>query len=777
VILVGAWIGLGVWRRLFTRLSATAPLLIAAAHFFAGAAVAQPLALLPMPASVAPASGKVTIGDGATIFAAPSDRGASIAARLLAERVRVERGLRLRPIARDPAAIRLVRDQAIAGAEAYRLTVTAAGVTIAARSDAGLVYGAMTLSQLLSPDAMFGKPVVLAGVTIDDAPRFVWRGFMIDVARHFQPIAEIRTIIDAMAALKLNTLHLHLTDDQGWRIEIKRYPALTQIGAWRTAPTANGSVGPRHGGFYTQDELRALVAYAQERAITIVPEIDLPGHAQAVVASYPDFGVLGDRPPVSGDWGVNPYLFNVDPPSMHFVEHVLDELIAIFPSTFIHLGGDEAVKDQWRLSPAVQAQMKALGIENETALQGWFVNRLGDYLAKAGRRLVGWDEILEGGLPRSAAVMSWRGDKGAIDAATRGHDVVLAPAPTLYFDNLQTFRADEPAGRLNLIGLKQVYGYEPVPAGLAAEKLRHVLGSEATLFAEYMVTPRQVHHATFPRLAAIAERNWSPRGQRDFGEFLARLDPQRLRFARAGIAAADTEFAVNFTLAGGAGQALRTGTARVALDTATGQGGIRYTLDGSMPTARSRAYAGQLVVPIGTRIRAAAFTRDGRATATPRSFDATRAALLTASASDLVACPKGALGLRVPVTPEATRWGPVFDVNLFDTCTVYPAAPLDQATRFAVEVQRLPRHYGLAHEFDKVREHYNVTRYGELVVRSGGCEGRVIGSFPLPDPAISADRMRFSGALGEQTESDLCLLFTAPIAGPFYAVEKVALAK
>ncbi len=765
-----------VSRRL-CRLVATASLLIAAALVSAAGASAQPLALVPMPASVVSAPGSLAIGEGATIVVPPGDRGAATAARLLVDRVRIERGLKLRIVAGAPAAIRLLRDDTVSGAEAYRLAVTPAGVTIAARTDAGLVYGAMTLSQLLSPDARFGQPVTLAAVTIADAPRFVWRGFMLDVARHFQPVAEVRTIIDAMAALKLNTLHLHLSDDQGWRIEIARYPELTRTGAWRTAPTASGAAGPRHGGFYTQDELRALVAYAQARAITIVPEIDLPGHAQAVVASYPEFGVLGDRPQVSGDWGVNPYLFNVDAPSMRFVEDVLDVLMAVFPSRFIHLGGDEAVKDQWRLSPRVQAQMAALGIKDETALQGWFVNRLGSYLARRGRRLIGWDEILEGGLPATAAVMSWRGEQGAIEAATRGHDVVLAPAPTLYFDNLQTFRADEPAGRLNLIGLKQVYSYDPLPAGLAADKAKHVLGSEATLFAEYMVTPRQVQHATFPRLAAIAERNWSPRDRRDFTDFLARLDPQRLRFARAGLAAADTEFAVSFSMPGGAGKALRASSATVALATATGEGSIRYTLDGSVPTARSPAYAAPLVVPLGTAIWAAAFNRDGRATATPRRFDTAREALLTATASDLVACPKGALGLRVPVTPEATRWGPVYDVNLFDTCTVYPAAPLDQATRFTIDVQRLPRHYGLAHDFDKVRDHYAVTRHGELVVRAGGCDGRLIGSFPLPDPATTPDRMRFAGALPKVAgDADVCLLFTAPTAGPFYAVETMTLA-
>ena len=760
--------------------SPTAPLLLVAALFYSGAAFAQkspkPLPLVPMPAEVQPARGALTIGDGATILADASDTGAVTAARLLVARVRTERGLTLQTVDRGKSAIRFVRDAATPKAEGYTLTVTPGGITIAAKDDAGLLYGAMTLSQLLSPDAAFGKPVRVAAVTIRDAPRFVWRGYMLDVARHFHSLESIRTIIDAMAAIKLNTLHLHLTDDQGWRVEIKRYPELTRIGAFRNAPTAGGTApGPVHGGFYTQDELRTLVGYAQERGITIVPEIDLPGHAQAVVASYPQYGVMGDRPPVSGDWGVNPYLFNVDEPSMTFVENVLDELMAVFPSTFIHLGGDEADKDQWRLSPAIQARMAALGIKTENGLQSWFIDRLGNYLAKHGRRLIGWDEILEGGLPPSASVMSWRGEKGAVDAATQGHDVVLAPAPTLYFDSLQTPRADEPAGRRYFVGLKDVYAYEPMPAGLAPDKAKHILGAEAPLFAEYMVTPRQVQHATFPRLAAIAEVTWSPREKRDFAGFLTRLDPQRLRYARSGIAAADTEYAVGYAIDGGAGKALRDGKARVTLATQIGQGRIRYTLDGSAPTARSRAYAAPLSVKPGVTIRAAAFTADGRATAAPRAFDTGRQALLTRSSTELTACPKGRAGLRAPVTPEATEWGPVFDINLFDGCSLYPAAPLDQASGFTIDVQRLPRHYGLAHEVTALVSHYNVSRFGELVVRSGGCDGTVVGLFPLPDPATAPARMTYSGKLGGKGDADLCMVFTAPLAGPFYAVATVAL--
>ena len=476
------------------------------------------------------------------------------------------------------------------------------------------------------------------------------------------------------------------------------------------------------------------------------------------------------------DWGINPYLFDVDQPSLTFIEGVLDEVMALFPSTYIHVGGDEAIKDQWQRSPAVQARMKELGLKNEHEMQSWFIEHLGKYLAAHGRRLIGWDEILEGGLPASASVMSWRGEQGAIDAANQGHDVVLSPAPILYLDSLQSNRADEPPGRLSIMTLKDVYAYEPMPKGIAPDKASHVLGAQGNAWSEYLVTPAQVRHAIFPRLDAISEMTWSPKDRRDWKDFLGRLDIQRLRYARQGINAADSAFAVNFKLDDGRGAALRTGKAKVSLSTQTDFGQIRYTLDGKAPTLRSPLYAKPLSVPVGGSVRAAAFTVDGRAAATARAIDLTRVALLSRSNTDLTACPKGALGLRVPLTSEAEADAPAFNVNLFDTCQMYPAAPLDLAGGFEVKVARLPRHYGLAGDTIKVRWHYNATRFGELVVRAGGCDGSVVATFPLPDPATASNRLTFKGDLPSGPgDSDLCLLFTAPLSGPFYTVEAMAL--
>jgi len=756
--------------------------------FCSSGAMAQasdPLPLTPFPQSVVRGTGSFTVSNGAAIGTAPEDKGAQAAARVLAAHVRVERGLVLTPL-NGTGAITLARDASVRGDEAYRLVVDARGIRISASGDRGLLYGAMTVAQLLSPDRRFGAPVKVPTVTVEDAPRFGWRGLMLDVARHYQPIEAIYAVVDQMVSVKLNTLHLHLTDDQGWRFEVKRYPKLTELGAWRTPPSTGGAPGARVGGFYTQEQLKALVAYAAERGITIVPEIDLPGHAQALVAAYPELGVFGDRPSVSHDWGVNPYLLNPGPKGVAFVRQVLDELMAVFPGTYIHLGGDEAIKDQWQRSPQVQAQIKALGLKDENQLQSWLIDEFGNYLAAKGRRLIGWDEILEGGLPASASVMSWRGEKGAVDAANQNHDVVLSPAPTLYFDSLQSNRADEPPGRLSIQTLADVYKYEPMPAGIDAGKASHVLGAQANAWSEYLVTPYQVQHMLFPRAAALAEITWSAKDKRDFASFLARLDPQIQRWRRSGMEVADSAFAVGFRLDGTRGDALRANRVRVALATQAPYGTIRYTLDGKAPGATSPAYRAPLELKPGVTIRAAAFDAGGNATAQPRSFDTGRAALLTRTSSELAACPHGAFGLRVPLTSEATDNAPVFNVNLFDTCSAYPKAPLDIAKSFVIDVARLPRHYGLAHEAKALREHYNVTTYGELVVvarciaaaKDKTIEPVVLATFPLPDPATAPTRFSVAGALPAMGgDEDICFQFTAPLAGPYYAVERAVLSE
>jgi len=686
--------------------------------------------------------------------------------------------------------------------EGYTLDVSAKGIRIEARAGAGLLYGAMTAAQLLStdptgtPDSKQSAPP-FGGVTvrymhIEDFPRFKWRGLMLDPARHFLSVSEVETIIDQMSQHKLNMLHLHLTDDQGWRLQIRRYPELTSIGAWRRPPTAGktpssgtppAGSGPGvdrgvYGGFYTQEDIRDLVAYAAARYIEVIPEIDLPGHAQAVVAAHPQLSVPGDHPEVSTNWGVNYYLYNTNADSLTFVENVLDEVMDLFPGRYIHLGGDEAIKTQWKNSPAIQTQMKALGIRNEEALQSWFMEQIGRYLADHGRTMVGWDEILQGGVPSTATVMSWRGTQGAISAARLGHDVVLSPAPTLYLDNLQSRRDDEPAGRLSIAPLSQVYTFQVMPTVLNAEEGRHVLGAQANMWSEYLMSAWYVQHAAFPRVAALSEAVWSQPASMSWAGFLERLPAQMQRYRRQGIAAADSAFAVDFQLADGRTAALQAGRGAVTLGNQTGFGQIRYTLDGSEPTMQSKLYTRPLLLGLGTVIEAAAFSQDGRLLAATRSYDFNVETLLRRTSSELQGCPPGDLGLRLPLTPDSPAAAPVYDMDVFHSCYVYPKAFVTGARAFSFDIARLPRNYGLANNYtteearDQVKAYPARTPFGELVIYQDRCEtGPELARAALPDPASSDNRQSLEIPIAPlEGEHNLCFIFTASTEGPWYVI-------
>lgn len=746
---------------------------------FAGPVMARP-ALIPWPAVVTAGSGTVAVEPGDRILVPAGDVAAGRTARLAVALIRRGGGPALTVVENGPATIRLTRAPAAAtAAEGYSLDVERSGIGIAAASDAGLFYGAMTLAQLLTPGRGDGGRVDVPVLAIRDAPRFAWRGVMLDLARHMLPIGAIRSVIDQMAQHKLNILQLHLSDDQGWRIEIKRFPELTRIGAWRAAPaTGAASDGARYGGFYTQAELRDLVAYAAERAITIVPEIDMPGHAQAAIAAYPAIGVFGDRPPVSAEWGINPYLFGVDETSLTFVEGVLEEVLSIFPSRYIHVGGDEAIKEQWQASPAVQARMRALGIADEQHLQSWFITRIGRFLTARGRRLIGWDEILEGGLPPSASVMSWRGEAGAIEAARLGHDVVLSPGPTLYFDNLQSDRGDEPPGRLKIQTLADIYAYDPLPAAIPPDRAHHVLGAQANLWSEYLVAPTQIDHALTPRLDALAEIAWSPAATRDWPGFLRRLEPQMQRYRRQGVAVADSAFAPDLAL-GPLAASIPAGRAVATLTKQVDSGVIRFTTDGSEPTAASRGYTTPLTVPLGTTIRARTFGADGVPLSDMRAFAVDRAALLTRDSARLDICPGPGIRLRVAATPDAAAGGPAYSLNIFDTCWLYRAAPVAAADAIEVTIGRLARHYALREpQRRSVVWRYNPTRFGTVLVRFGGCEGPVVATLTIPDPAASPPRQALTAPLalpGGAGQGDLCIVTMPSEGGPIYAVESVRL--
>ncbi len=760
-------------------LVACACLLFAALRPLHAAAVTAPPGLIPLPAQWTMVAGDFTV-DARTPVVVQGDVAASRrTARYLVDLLARTRGLHLRIASGNAAsaAIVLQRDpQApVAQAGGYALDVTPQGIRVRARDDAGLFHGVITLWQLLTPDAHQGA-VIVPALHIRDWPRFSWRGLMLDSARHFQSVAEVETLLDQMAQHKLDVLHWHLTDDQGWRIQIRRYPELTRIGAWRTPPDAGHDGEPkRYGGFYTQAQIRQIVAYAAARYITVVPEIDMPGHAQAAVAAYPQLGVTGKRPSVSVDWGVNPYLYNVDDATFRFLDNVLDEVMALFPSRYIDVGGDEAIKDQWQASAAVQAKMHALGLNNEDALQGWFIGRIGDYLEKHGRRLIGWDEILEGGkLPADATVMSWRGTTGAIMAAQAGHDVVLSPAPQLYFDQLQSDNPDETAGRIPVQSLASVYAFEPVPKELDASQAKHVLGAQANVWTEHMPSIKHVEHAVFPRLDALSEVDWSPVAARNWNSFLARLPAQLARYRAQDIGYADSAFAADITV--DRTQALATGHATVTLADQTGTGTLRYTLDGSAPDPHSAVYQEPFEVTLPVTVRAATYAADGSVLAAPRQRVLDRAHLLEFSGNALPNCPGSDFRLRVQPLPDATTLAPVYSINVFNSCQMVPPTLLGGVDEIHVEAVRLERNYALAHEQRLVLSRPHSTPFGELVVHKDNCQGAVLASMPLPDPAHSARRFALAAALPvQQGEHALCLIYTAPIDGPLYALSQVQL--
>ncbi|WP_158880924.1 family 20 glycosylhydrolase [Rhodanobacter sp. L36] len=745
----------------------------------AGAAHAATPPLLPMPAQIQFATGSLSVADGASIVIPAHDAATRDTAQYLVDLLARTRGLHLKiktgPASRGAIVLSREADAPVAQMEGYTLDVTPAGIRINARDAAGLFYGAITLSQLLTPDAKHGA-VSLAAMHISDQPRFAWRGLMLDSARHFQSVADVERLLDQMAQHKLNVFHWHLTDDQGWRIQIKRYPELTRIGAWRTLPGAGRDGEPmRYGGFYTQDDIRKVVAFASVRHITVVPELDMPGHAQAAVASYPQLGVTGKRPPVSVDWGVNPYLYNVDDATLVFIHNVLDEVMALFPSHDIHVGGDEAVKDQWQASATVQAKMHALGIHDEDAMQGWLIDRIGEYLAKHGRRLVGWDEILEGGhVQPDAIVMSWRGTKGAIDAAKSGHDVVLSPAPTLYFDQLQSARLDETTGRMPVQDLASIYAFDPVPKELDAAQSKHVLGAQANVWTEHMPSMQHVEHAVFPRIDALSEVDWSPASTHDWKNFLSRLPTQLARYRAQGIGYADSAFAVDIAMDAIVGQA--SDDTHVTLSNLADLGAIHYTTDGSTPTLHSPLYKAPFDTHMPTTVRAASFTEDGDALAAPRTRLLDRASLLDFDGNALANCPDSSFRIRVQPTPDATSMSPVYSIDLFDTCQMLPSTRMDGLQAIHFDVARLERNYALAHEQVKVIAHPHATPYGEIVVHDMQCNGAVLATLPLPDPQHSARRFRLDASLPKLTgDHALCLQFTAPIDGPLYATGHVTL--
>ncbi|MCL7427583.1 beta-N-acetylhexosaminidase [Streptomyces sp. YS415] len=512
--------------------------------------------LIPAPLSVTAYGERVfTLDEDTTLTAGP---GVGSAERWLRTTLQAATGLPLRqgepgpPGRAAPNSVELRHDHALPPG-GYRITVRDDRALIRSGDPAGAFHGAQTLRQLLGPDAFrrahLGRTAwELPEVEIADAPRFAWRGLMLDVARHFMPKDGVLRYLDLMAAHKLNVLHLHLTDDQGWRVEIKRYPRLTEIGSWRARTKFGHRASPLweekpHGGYYTQDDIREIVAYAAERHITVVPEIDVPGHSQAAIAAYPELGntdvIDTTSLTVWDSWGITANVLAPTDSTLRFYEGVFEELLELFPSEFVHVGGDECLKDQWRQSPAAQARIAELGLADEDELQAWFIGHFDNWLSARGRRLIGWDEILEGGLAKGAAVSSWRGYQGGIAAARAGHDVVMCPEQYVYLDHRQDGGEDEPVPIGYVRTLEDVYRFEPVPPALTEQEARHVLGTQANVWTEVMEDQGRVDYQAFPRLAAFAEVAWSrlPAPQeRDFAGFERRMTAHYARLDALGVA-------------------------------------------------------------------------------------------------------------------------------------------------------------------------------------------------------------------------------------------------
>jgi hexosaminidase len=545
------------------------------------------LPLIPAPRAVEPAPGAFVIQAGTGIaLADPSDQEMRRLADLWADPVRSATGLEL-PVG-GAGEIRLSLGQD-GGAEGYRLTVDAEGISVSGADHAGVFYGLQTLSQLLPADPLPGA-VRVPGVIIEDAPRFPYRGMHLDVGRHFFGPEFVKRYIDHLARYKINRFHWHLTEDQGWRIQIDRYPRLIEVGAWRAETQVERNADPyvgdgtRYGGFYTKEDIRDIVAYAAARYVTIVPEIEMPGHSLAALAAYPELACTEGPFEVGTRWGVYEDIYCPGEDTFAFLENVLLEVMELFPGEYIHIGADEAPKARWEESELAQAVILREGLADEDELQSWFVGRIGRFLQEHGRRLIGWDEILEGGLAPDATVMSWRGVRGGIEAARLGHDVIMTPTSHMYLDYYQGDPDKEPLAIGGFLPLERVYDFEPVPDELSPGEARYILGAQGNVWTEYIPTEEHAEYMIFPRLFAVSEVAWSDPAARSYERFVRDLPWHLDVLDRLG---------TNYRIPDVVGLERDRITIENELELpliAPAKGEIRYTLDGSEPGASSTLY-------------------------------------------------------------------------------------------------------------------------------------------------------------------------------------------
>jgi hexosaminidase len=490
-------------------------------------------------------------------------------------------------------------------AESYHLSISQKGVLISGDTS-GIFYGIQTLLQIINDQK--GNKIILPCIEIEDEPRFNWRGMHLDVCRHFFPISFVKRYIDFLAMYKLNTFHWHLTEDQGWRIEIKKYPLLTEVGAFRKGSMIGAYSETkfdtiRYGGYYTQEEIKEVVKYAQERQITIVPEIEMPGHSQAAIAAYPWLSCSGKKQEVAKGWGVFEDVYCTKDSTLQFLKDVLDEVLTLFPGKYIHIGGDECPKTRWKQCVQCQSIIKKENLKDEHELQSYFIKRIENYVNSKGRQIIGWDEILEGGLAPNAAVMSWRGEEGGIAAAKQKHNVVMSPGTHCYFDHYQAAPADEPLAIGGYTPLDKVYAYEPIPKELNLDEQKYIMGAQGNVWTEYILNEKQVEYMSMPRMAALAEVLWTQPETKDETNFLTRLEKHFLLLDKMNVNYAKVLYQIGVKIRND----LNPQSLFLELIANKYLGDIHYTLDGSEPNYLSKKYTEPLILNNDISIKCALF--------------------------------------------------------------------------------------------------------------------------------------------------------------------------
>jgi len=584
---------------------------------FTGSLIAGSINIVPVPMEVTEGKGVFTIQKGTRILVDETN-GTMEMANLFAEKIRLSSGLVLETKSYNAAfpsnntiVFTTLGADVSLGKEGYTIEISETNINIQAVTANGFFYGLQTLLQLLPADiektGSGVKAYTLPVVSIKDKPRFAYRGMHLDVSRHMFPVEFIKKYIDLMAMYKMNTFHWHLTDDQGWRIEIKKYPKLTRLGSIRKGTQIGKTVESDsipYGGFYTQEQAREIVEYAASKYITVIPEIEMPGHSVAALTAYPTLACTNGPFEVRTTWGVADDICCAGNDSVFtFYQDVLTEIMEIFPSTYIHIGGDEAPKVRWESCPKCQARIKAEGLKNETELQSYFIKRIEKFLISKNRRLIGWDEILEGGLAPEATVMAWRGIQAAIDAAAQGHDAIMTPVDYCYFDYYQGDPATEPEAIGGFLTLKTVYSYNPVPPDLTPEQAGHIIGVQGNLWTEFIKTPDCAEYMAFPRAIAIAEIGWSQQDRRNWDDFIVRMDKQFPRLDNMGVKYSKGSFSVDISTQRDKNRNL------VVLSSEINGMEIRYTIDGSDPIIKSKLYTEPVELTKSASVKAALFNK------------------------------------------------------------------------------------------------------------------------------------------------------------------------